>query len=171
MSNIIQFLFWCILILFIWSWNQFKSFRLKLILYHSIIGSFWSFPNFILIFHILINRIMGRNWTVFIKSVVHKLLWILKVVWTHKHWLFDKSSISLIIFIMLSKFIKICLPNLVFSISFFTKFFYQLSFIFLQKIDKLLTLLMFLLIFNRWFLFFYIIFDILCGFVTVCFKK
>lgn len=160
-------------IIFIWSWNQFKSISLKLIFYDSIIWSLWSTSNLTLFFRILVNRIMRRNRTIFIHSTIHKFLWVLEIIRTDKHWLFNKSTLTLIVFVMFSKFIKINLPtsNLIFSISFLSQFFNQLTFIFLQKVYKLLTFLMLFMFFNRRSLFFYFSFEILCRFVTVCFKK
>ena len=133
------------------------------------IGSLWSFANFTFMLHIFINGIMRRNWTIFIKSVVHKFLWILKVIRSYKHWLLDVSSFALIVFIVLCKFILGILSILIFSISFLCEFLYQLSFIFLQKVYKLLTFLMIFLLFCWWFLFLYKFFEILCWLVAIFF--
>lgn len=133
LNNWRHFLLWWNFIYFTWCWNQFNPLWLKLIFYKSIIWSFWSLSYLTFIFHVFVNRIMRRNRTIFIVPTIQKFLRILKIIRSYKHWLFNKSSIFFDIFLMVSKFVGIDLPtyNLLFSISFLSEFFYQLSFIFL----------------------------------------
>ncbi len=154
--------------------EQFYSFWTELIFHISICRGLRPLSSVKLVSHIFINGIMWWYWTIFIWLSMQKLLRILEIIWPNKHRLLNKPSIALNIFIMLIwEFISsnLSTSNVIFCNSFLSQFLYQLTFVFLQKVYKLLTFLRFFLLLSWWLFLLIFNFFILNWLFAACFLK